>query len=297
MGESKSTEAVVPAKLPELLESEAPAPIKAIYEEIKQSGAVPMVALIYRHLATIPGCLEWTWAVLRPAMVSGEIPARANGLIAHIALPDAPTGEGLPALSDGDRAAIGNVLDAYNRANPMNLLAVRTIRTLLALDSPTGTGAAPAARTRPVGWNPPAPLPPLPAMVAVAELGPEVSERLAALRHPGVEDPRRFMPSLYRHLAHWPAYLIAGAAGLRPLYDQGAVHAASAALIGAADEAVAELVSALGPYDGAAGRPTGDARRRLNDTLDAFVATIPELIVVGALLRNALAEAPENGGR
>ncbi len=289
MGEPETSQPAAPAKLPELLESAAPAPIKAIYEEIKETGAVPMVALIYRHLATIPGCLEWSWAVLRPAMASGELPARASGLVARIALPDAPTGEALPALGDGDRAAIGNVLDAYNRANPMNLLGVRTLRALLAADNPAGGGAAPLVRARPVAWQAPAPLPPLPTMVALDELGPEIGARLAALRHPGTVGPRRFMPSLYRHLAPWPAYLAAAAAGLRPLYDAGAVHAAAEALSGAADETVAELVRALGPYDGTAGRPSGAARRTLNDTLDAFVTTIPELIVVGAILRKGLA--------
>ena len=57
--------------LRELPEAEASGNAREIYEEIKSLCGVPMVALIYRHLATIPGALEWAWALLRPVMAAG----------------------------------------------------------------------------------------------------------------------------------------------------------------------------------------------------------------------------------
>ena len=53
--------------LPELPESEATGDKARIYGEIRTLGGVPMVALIYRHLATLPGALEWMWEALSPA--------------------------------------------------------------------------------------------------------------------------------------------------------------------------------------------------------------------------------------
>ncbi|MBT6830354.1 MAG: hypothetical protein HOA58_12620, partial [Rhodospirillaceae bacterium] len=78
------------ARLPELLEQDAGSGIKAIYDEIKACCRVPMVALIYRHLATHDGVLEWSWRVLAPAMRSGALSAAARQAAAvplAIALP------------------------------------------------------------------------------------------------------------------------------------------------------------------------------------------------------------------
>jgi len=59
--------------LPELSERDARGEKAGIYAEMKELGAVPMVALIFRHLATLPGGLEWTWAAIGPAWRSGRL--------------------------------------------------------------------------------------------------------------------------------------------------------------------------------------------------------------------------------
>jgi hypothetical protein len=45
--------------LPDMREAGAPAAINRIYADIKNASGTPLVNLIYRHLATIPGGLEW----------------------------------------------------------------------------------------------------------------------------------------------------------------------------------------------------------------------------------------------
>ena len=35
-----------------------------IYQSIEASLGVRLVNLVYRHLATVPGALEWAWAVV-----------------------------------------------------------------------------------------------------------------------------------------------------------------------------------------------------------------------------------------
>ena len=56
-------------------ERQATGDIQAIFADLKSH--VGLVALIYRHLATFLGVLEWAWRILRPAFDSGEMGARA----------------------------------------------------------------------------------------------------------------------------------------------------------------------------------------------------------------------------
>ena len=54
--------------LAELREADATGEIAAIYAEIRRLWAVPYVSSLQRHLATLPGWLEWSWAMLgRPS--------------------------------------------------------------------------------------------------------------------------------------------------------------------------------------------------------------------------------------
>ena len=65
----------MPAKLPylpEMREEEAPAVINCIYADIKNASGTSLVNLIHRHLATIPGGIEWVWG--RPPCANGPTP-------------------------------------------------------------------------------------------------------------------------------------------------------------------------------------------------------------------------------
>ncbi len=89
------------ARLPELSEQDAGDEVNAIYDEIKACCRVPMVALIYRHLATHDGLLEWSWRVLAPAMRSGALSRAARQAA------DAPLGAALPPLTPDAAEALG----------------------------------------------------------------------------------------------------------------------------------------------------------------------------------------------
>src|ERR1700733_13199160 len=60
--------------LAELPEGMATGAIADIYDEIRRFSGVPYVSSLQRYLATMPGVLEWAWAAIRPAMVSGIVP-------------------------------------------------------------------------------------------------------------------------------------------------------------------------------------------------------------------------------
>ena len=63
--------------LPEVREADATPEIARIYGEVRSWSGVPMVALIFRNLATYPGLLEEVWAAVDPLFRTGVIQERA----------------------------------------------------------------------------------------------------------------------------------------------------------------------------------------------------------------------------
>jgi hypothetical protein len=269
----------------EISEADASGPIAAIYADLKATQRVPMIALIYRHLAAVPGTLEWAWRVLEPIMANGALPESARLLVERLPVID------MAALTDGeaksfglrplDRAAIAYILAVYETTNSCNLIAVRVLRRCLEEEQPsTGT-----PRPRAGGAAITSGLPPLPAPVAVDTMPDDLLNQIMALRPPN----SRIVPTLYRHLAPWPAYLADMVDRLTPPFRDGDVARASDALADAGNKVAADFVDTVRAHDLAEGRPSGgDARLTLVKTLDDFAATIPEMIVVGRLLRAAL---------
>jgi len=76
--------------LAELREADATGEIAGIYAEIRRLWAVPYVSSLQRHLATLPGWLEWAWAMLGPAFVSGLAQTAAWRAAEGVAVPRLP---------------------------------------------------------------------------------------------------------------------------------------------------------------------------------------------------------------
>jgi len=70
--------------LAEIREDGAPPEIAALYAELRQATGVPLVNLIHRHLATLPGVLPWVWQAIRPPLEDG----RLAGARERLAAPD-----------------------------------------------------------------------------------------------------------------------------------------------------------------------------------------------------------------
>ena len=266
--------------LPELREADATGEKAAIYAEMKRLGAVPMVALIFRHIATLPGGIEWTWNAIGPAWKSGRLQeaawriARAEALEPIAAMPR-------PALrtlgvDDAGLAEIRIVLEAYNRANPENMLSVLCLLRLAA-----GRAAARGAEDYAADWTPP-PIPgPLPPMGDVTRMSPEVAALLDLVAAPGEPGAPRVILSLYRHFLHRPAFLALAVTLLRQRFDDGSIDRSVAAIRAsmnrAADEIVAGLAAPPAPHPG------------IRTVCERFGgAVIPQMIVAGALLWRAL---------
>jgi len=121
--------------IPAITEAAATGDIPAIFADIRQILGVDVVNLIWRHLATIDGALEWAWPTLRPLYADGSVTTEAAALHGELALPRVPPiPRGLFAclgLRRDDLTAIGAVLAAYDRTNAMALVALSALRIRL----------------------------------------------------------------------------------------------------------------------------------------------------------------------
>ena len=283
-----------PALLTELPEAHATGVHAHIYGEIRRWSGVPMVALIFRHLATLPGVLEWAWALIGPAMRAGVLQREAWTLAADATIPAraalVPAALRVAGIDEADESSIAAILDAYNRANPVNILALRCLALHLA-----DPGVAPRAPAElPPGQPPPAPAP-IGAMVDPRDMTPAVRALAMLLTNRGAaQAPSPLWPSLYRHLAPWPAYL--GYASLLVVPEFSAIDQAAVRFrtrIDAAAEALARRLAA--PADAPA--PSDAVRSTLQEAIDRFGTRIPEMVVIGGVLRRALPSAADTAAR
>lgn len=264
--------------LPELRESEATGDTADIYAEIKRLGGVPMVALIYRHFATLPGALEWFWDALGPAWRNGRL-QEAAWRVAK-ASPQPPcepfSAEELAAagVDAAGLAEIAIVLAAYNRANPENMLSMLCVVRLL-------EGAKSRGPRVERQWTPPAIPQPLADMGDVATMPPEVSALLDRVATAGDAGGPRVIQSLYRHFLHRPAFLALVVGRIAPRIEDGnvagAVTALSRAMAREADALAKGMSAPPAPHPGIA-----PVARRFSG------GVIPQMIVAGAMIESAL---------
>ncbi len=268
-----------PAYLAEITTEAATGEIARIYEDIRRLTGGPLVALIYRHLATLPGALEAVWQAVSPLLGSGELQEGA-WQIARGAW-DGPvpvSGAGVQALAAQDRRRACDVIDAYNRANPVNYAVVCVLRA----SRRTASGGR-RAREAASAWTPPRRIPsiaPIPAMDALDGRTRPWVDLFAKAAAPG--EPV-LVPTLYRHIAHWPAVLELAAREVAPRLHRGSF-----------DPAIRRFEADLAGFAAATVRQHGtviDASLMtpaLDEVLVRFAAVIPELVVVGHFLRAVL---------
>jgi hypothetical protein len=268
--------------IPEIRESEAPPETAAIYAELRAASGLPLVNLIWRHFAALPGALPWAWSAVRPAAQAGLVGAAAARVVESLPVPAMPPLERgqLAAVGVHEQAAYGGlpairrVIDAYDRGNAFNLIALTALLGSLEAPSPVKAPppAAAAAPPQPIGD-----VPPLPRLGELEERARRSVEGLAAL-HAGYEAGA--VPSLYLHLAHWPGFLEQARGRIEhlPLADLRE---------DACKRAEAETESLLPVM--AAEAPPAAARDAIEQALGRFArGLIPEMLAVGLALRRAL---------
>lgn len=270
--------------LPELPEKDAPPDIRAIYAEIRRLTGVPMVALIWRHLATLPGVLQDAWSSLAPVLRSGLLQETAwqiaDGVRVQPLKPLDAAALARIGVAPANRRTIDTVLDAYNRANPVNMLCVYTL--LARLIRPDGQALAPDV----VLWTAPEAIGALPRMYAPEEMPVPLRTTLQGLSSPdatgGIPGGALAIPSLYRHLVPWPAYIAWIEHNLRPYIDDGRLRQSVTTIRTGMSREAETLVVHVPPALALQAHPEAKT------ALTRFSSLIPEMIVVGRLLKDAM---------
>lgn len=200
-----------------IAEDAATGSVAEYYADIRNTLGVPVVNLIWRHLATIPGGIEYAWTLLKPVYLNGAVTREAHALNQALEIPALPgiSNATLAAanLSDKDLQSISTVVASYERSNAHNLVAMGAL--LAHLDgTPVSSedGNSDVITTAAVKG----PMPPLPAM---SEMSPRVRDLVDDMNKLGQR--MTVMPTMYRHLSHWPDFLAQLHELLKPLDADG----------------------------------------------------------------------------
>lgn len=271
---------------PEITEAEAAGETAALYADIKAAMGVGMVNLIYRHMATMPDCLPWAWAALRPVFASDDFARAAEAMVAALDLPPAPPvprrALRVVGVDEKSEGTIRRIIGDYNRGNSLNIFAMAALRHWILSGAPDG--AAPAADG--AAPEPPADLPPI---IPLDGMAPDLGNLVVELSAPIAPSDHSMIPSLYRHLARWPGFLALIAAPLLQATAGDMVGAQAESARARAEAAAPDLAALLS----AAGAPppTQQHRDSLAETLSAYVpGPIARMVVLGQLLARALPE-------
>ena len=275
--------------LAEVREAEAPPEIAAIYEDVQRTTHLPLVNLIYRHLAILPGALPYIWSLVRPGIASGAADGALQRVVAGISLPERSTrvaqavsGAGISAL---DAEAIVTILDVYNRGNLLNLVSLTAACQVLDRSDPHAHAShLDHAPVRSIVQKPMRAIPPLPKLQELPAETAALVQALALLH--GNAASAGVIPSLYLHLAHWPALLASMQEPLGRFVEEGGLANARAKLlqlVRVEADALARAMATELP------RPGDHHAAPMRQALEIFTRhVIPDLVPIGLLLRRAL---------
>ena len=270
--------------VPAVTEAAATGEIAEIFGDIRRVLGVDVVNLIWRHLATIGGALPWAWTTLRPLYEDGTIATEAAAFHADLDLPALPRvpPEALVALGlhGDDISAIRGILAAYDRTNAMALIAL--VALLNQLDGkPNLSGAVPPDNAARRNQQPAIPLPKL---LNLADLPTETAALVITLNRLGTRRPEPVLASMYRHLAHWPAYLALTWAIVAPLDTDGQLERSIAETRTKGRVRAARVAARL-----SAAPPGQDMGMAIRAAIEPFTGdVIAKMVAICALLRSAI---------
>jgi hypothetical protein len=216
--------------VPAIGEQAATGETAEIFADIRSTLDVEVVNLIWRHLATFPGALQWVWASLKPLYLGPAI-VPADNIRKTLALPHLP-----PLSRDTLRAAgldvsalssIRAILDSYQHTNALALVCFSAFLARF-----QGAEASQKATPFPVdsdkSYVPPSRVA-LPRLIPMTEMNPSLANLIYELNGFGEDGDAALVASMYRHLAHWPTYLALVRTMLVPLQESGELQVLVAA--------------------------------------------------------------------
>jgi hypothetical protein len=200
---------------PAIAEAGATGEIAELFDDIRTTIGVRVVNLVWRHLATIDGALPWAWGAVKPLYLQGMADRAAVRFRETMSLPR------LRSLAGDQPKSVDDVLASYDHSNTINLFALGALVAWLR-DETAGEGAPEA------GPRLPAPDIVLPRLASAEDVASETWELVLRLNRFG--DPHQLiLASMYRHLAHAPAFLQQIETALAPVEADGSLAQAIAA--------------------------------------------------------------------
>lgn len=197
-----------------------------IFQDIRATMCIPILTSIWRALASWDDCLERTWSNVKPIYVSRLPELILPEFLRQIALstPQFKIEERVSTanLSRTDLLDIQQIVNAYNRSNTLNLLALAAYITPASEGAPLVLDASFQNQTS-------IPLKPLLPRSEITDqnwrhvceantLGTGVTSNVSTSQH---------VATLWRHLAYWPSFLSLIYEGFLPQQESGAIDAMS----------------------------------------------------------------------
>ena len=217
---------------PAVAEAEATGETAALFADIRATVGVRVVNLVWRHLATLDGALPWAWGAVKPLYLLGVADTAAVRFREEMILPK------LSTLAGGEPASVDAVLASYDHSNTINLFALGALVAWL-------RGQTAAQGTPEQGPRLPAPDVILPKLAFQADVSPDTWQRVLRLNHFGDRPQPLILASMYRHLAHAPAFLQRLETVLAPLQADGSLDRAISANRAAAVDRARVLARAI----------------------------------------------------
>jgi len=270
----------------EIAEVDATGLVYGLYEDIRATMEIGMVNLIYRRMAAVDGLLEWVWGVLRPLLASDDVEEALLLLAAGAGQASSQSTFKLERhqmdIEDQELPNLKRVLDDYNRGNGLNLLLLTAFSECLLLGGPkVGEMMAEKADRRPLRSC-------LPPIIAMTDMSKETASLIQELSKLIAPSDRPLIPSLFRHLAHWPGFLTLVAPHITSFVSSGELATLSdSAKHCAKDFSLMSKEQFISPVE--LTPPSADVQAYWLGELNAYISKpIPEMVVIGNALRHAL---------
>ena len=195
----------------------------AVFADIRDTMRIPLVTSIWRGLAGIGDSLHTVWNAAKPIYLSGH-PERALGRVveqAGLPMPEAlaPTQLACAGIGEAQLDSIRTIVDAYNRSNGMNMVA---LSALVAPNAGEREAARPRTRQK---WGA---YPPLKAREALDEDTWDLIRHVNAFGAPGID---AHVATLWRHLGNWPNLLSLIYSAFAHLHVNGSIAAAAERMV------------------------------------------------------------------
>jgi hypothetical protein len=279
--------------VPAIAEADATGEIAELYADIRGTLGMPLVNLIWRSLAAIPGGLAWAWPAVKPLYANGRIQGEASALRKNQRLPAmrpmpvaALRAVGVDAKAE---ETIRGILESYDRGNPLNIIALSALLAILRDEV-----SADSRRKASISVADDLPLSvKLPPLLPLDGIPDDTMSLIRAVNRIGARGRDHIIVSMPRHMAHWPGFLSLYWAILTPVDASGALSRCIDAVVADGQLRGMRLAGTLAKNT----QSPPPSRDAIVDTLDDFVRNaISRMIPVVSLLKLAMPVDGEASG-